>query len=100
MVARVSTVPAAITTQEQLTMWAILALEESVQNLAYNERPGVTSWATEWQSVKGGDGRQYFVGRVVIPIVELNALPSGSKIWLAAQENAQGTAIPAYYASN
>jgi hypothetical protein len=100
MVAKVSSVPAAITTQEQLTAWAIMALEESASKLAYNERSGVVSWAVEWQFIKGGDGQTYFVGRVVIPAVEISGLPSGNKIWLAMQENNQGAAIPAYYATN
>lgn len=100
MVARVATIPAAITTQEQLCMWAIQALEESVPSLAYLERPGVTSWAGEWQKVKGGDNREYFVGRVVIPLNAISSVPSGGKDWLQAGENPGAAAIPAYYASN
>jgi hypothetical protein len=100
MVARVATIPAAITTQEQLVMWAIMALEESVPSLSYLERPGVTSWADEWQKVKGGDGREYFVGRVVIPLNELSSIPAGGKVWLQAAEHPGAAVIPAYYASN
>jgi hypothetical protein len=100
MVAKVATIPAAITTQEQLVMWAIQALEESVPSLSYLERPGVTSWAGEWQTVKGGDNKEYFVGRVVIPLNPVSDIPSGGKTWLQAAENPGAAVIPAYYATN
>lgn len=99
MVAK-ATLPGAITTQEQLVMWSIMALDESNPKGAVLERPNLVSFYVEWQLVKSPDGQDLFVGRVVLPINGFSTLAAGSKPWLAAKELPQGAAISAYYSSN
>ena len=100
MVARPSAIPSSITTHEQLMVWAILAGTEAFPVTAYTERPGLVSWACEYQEIRSpGDG-QLIVGRFVLPLLDASALPSGSKPWLQVAEVPQGVVIPAYYSSN
>lgn len=100
MVAKPSAIPSAITTHEQFLVWAIMAGVEAFPIQAYTERPGLVSWACEYQEIKSpGDG-QLIVGRFVLPLNPASELASGAKPWLQVAEVPQGVIIPAYYASN
>jgi hypothetical protein len=99
VVAKVN-LPSSITTQEQLSIWSIMALTESAPAQFLQERPGILSWYSEYQTVRSPNGQLLFVGRIVIPLQEASALPSGAKPWLQADVIPQGATIPAYYAAN
>lgn len=100
MVAKPSGTPSSITTQEQLLIWAIMAGTESFSQTAFAERPGLTSWACEWQVVKSPGDSQLFVGRVVIPMLPTSEVAANSKPWLGASTVPQAAVISSYYSSN
>jgi hypothetical protein len=95
-----ASLPSAIATQEQLAVWAIMALTETAPTQFLQERPGILSWYSEYQTVRSPNGELLFVGRVVIPLLEASALPSGAKPWLQSGVIPQGATVPAYYSAN
>ena len=100
MVLKASAVPSNITRQEQLIAWAIMALDESTPSQTVLERPNLVSFNTEYQIIKSPSGQQLFVGRVVLPMDELSALPAGAKPWIAMLDIPQAATINAYYTAN
>jgi hypothetical protein len=95
-----ATPPTNIVLQEQLVMWAIIALDTSVPTQAVLERPNLTSFNCEWQLIKTPEGVEAFVGRVVLPLATIDELPAGSKFWLQAKNIPSSAAIAAYYSTN
>jgi len=96
----VVTPPSLITKQEQLVMWAIMALDETSPQGAVLESGNLVSFYVQWQVSKTPEGKEVFIGRVVLPLENISALPTGSKPWLQALDLPQGATVPAYYGSN
>jgi hypothetical protein len=92
--------PSNITRQEQKVMNAIMALDFSQPKGAILERPNLVSFYAEWQMIKSPDGIEVFVGRVVLPLDNVSAIPAGAKPWIQAQDLPQAATIPAYYSTN
>lgn len=100
MVAK-SAQPSNIATQEQVLMWAIMAMEEAAPRAALLERPNVVQYQYEWETYKNPEGKVLFTGRFTVEL-DRSIYESGSaKPWMAAQETTSTptSAIPSYYAA-
>lgn len=92
--------PSNCTRQEQKVMNAIMALDFATPTQSMLERPNLVSFNCEWFLTKTPDGVQIFVGRVVLPLDDVSAIPAGAKPWIQARDIPQSAIIPAYYSTN
>lgn len=92
--------PDLITRQEQKAMNAIMSLDFACPTQTMLERPNLLSFNCEWFITKTPDGIQIFVGRLVLPLDDVSAVPAGSKPWIQARDIPQSAIIPAYYSTN